>query len=66
MEAQEVDVSREQRLGVVLVVYPVLADLVDLTKVLLCSLNVVVLVCVGHLSLLRNQTQAASGTVETF
>jgi hypothetical protein len=62
VEAQEVDVSREQRLGVVLVVDPVLADLVDIAKMLLRRLHVVVLVCVSHLSLLRNWTRAASRT----
>jgi hypothetical protein len=53
VEAQEVNVSREQRLRVVLVVDPVLADLVNFAKMLLRRLHVVVLVCVSHLSLLR-------------
>ena len=57
--------AREQRLGVVLVLDPVLADLVDFTEVLLRRLNVVVLVCVGHLSLLKPPNAGASVRAST-
>jgi len=60
VEAEEVNVSREQRLGVVLVVNPVLPDLVNFAKVQLRRLHVVVLVCVSHLSLLRNWTRTVA------
>jgi hypothetical protein len=59
---EQVKVTSEQRLGVVLVVDPVLPDLVNFAKMLLHRLLVVVLVCVCHLSLLRNWTWAASRT----
>jgi hypothetical protein len=59
---QQVKITSEQRLGVVLVVDPVLPDLVNFAKVQLCLLHVVVLVCVNHVSLLRNWTRAASRT----
>ena len=59
---QQVKVTSEQRLGDVLIVDPVLPDSVDFAEVLLRRLHVVVLVCVSHLSLLRNGTRAASRT----
>jgi hypothetical protein len=48
VEAQEINISSEQRLGVVLVLDPVLADLVDFAEVSFRRFSVVVLVCVGH------------------
>jgi hypothetical protein len=62
VEREQVKVTSEQRLGVVLVVDPVLADLVNFAKMLLRRLHVVVLVCVSHLSLPRNWMRAASRT----
>jgi hypothetical protein len=57
---QQVKVTSEKRLGAMFVVDAVFSDLVNFAKVLFRCFHVVVLVCVSHLSLLRNWTWAAS------